>query len=855
MTGMAAVFRHETRLLLYSPLSFLFLAGFLLALSSAIFLIADFYSTDEASIHLMLLFAPWVGIVLVPALAMGMWTDDRTDKSAEIVLTLPLSLTSIVVGKFLAGNTVLIGALLFTFPFPLTVAYLGEPDVPRILAGYVALSLLLAMFFAITLCTAAIVRDRVGAYIVGLGSLFIIMLIGWDVFTNFLKPFFSPKFIEITVLYSPRTWLLRMGAGLIDLAGLIYFLGSIGTALIATSLIVGMRRSNSQKGSRLLYFWGSLTSLMLIAVPFIASKPFAFDWTAEKEYSLHDGSRNILQKLPNGTVITLYWSAEEATTPVTIKSHARRVRKLLKSMAAHTNGRIKVEEIDPKPDTDEELRAISDGVRRIPMSSGDYFYLGLTSTHKERVGSIPYLDIARDRFLEYDIAIALNGLTRVSTPKIGIISPLLPSISATRQVNGMSFMAELKRSYDIAVIPYFKTKIPDGLSALLVIDASILRGEMLYAIDQFVMKGGSLIVMVDPFLRFKRGSNMVNPAPSTEINDISDLLKNWGVRYLHNQIVGDARAASSVQDRNKTQISFPYWMRIRRGGLASNHPASASLNEVFMVEAGAFEFEPSKRVIPLVLTSSQSGTQPRKNYGDRTPGELAGSFQSDNKIRNIAAAIHSPFTSSFLKAPDPDDKKLSNPKHLNQSTGQPIVFAVADVDWLFDPFSLQSLNISGRTIVRPLNDNLSFLLNLVEHATGNDDLSMIRSRGRLQRPFTRVQTLFQKVNEEFRIKENMLSTKVKQIEEAMGSSLKIAEENSMGKHSSSTIQEIKTFRRDLVGTRLRLREVRRLIRTEVEFLGRVLSLINIVSGPSLVLMVWTLTFFYRRRAQRHHART
>jgi len=368
------------------------------------------------------------------------------------------------------------------------------------------------------------------------------------------------------------------------------------------------------------------------------------------------------------------------------------------------------------------------------------------------------------------------------------------------------------------------------------------------------MKGGSLIVMVDPFLRFKRGSNVVNPAPSTEINDISDLLKNWGVRYLHNQIVGDARAASSVQDRNKAQINFPFWMRIRRSGLGSNHPASASLNEVFMVEPGALEFKPSKKVIPLVFTSSQSGTQPRKNYGKRTPGELAGSFQSDNKIRNIAAAIHSPFISSFLKAPDSVHKNLSNPKHLNQSTGQPVVYAVADVDWLFDPFSLQSLNISGRTIVRPLNDNLSFLLNLVEHATGNDDLSMIRSRGRLQRPFTRVQALFQRVNEEFRVKENILSTKVKKIEEEMGSSLKVAEETAMGKHSNSAIQEIKAFRRELVDTRLRLREVRRLIRTEVEFLGTVISLINIVSGPSLVLMVWTLTFFYRRRARRNNTR-
>ena len=852
MTGIAAVFRHEIRLLLYSPLSFLFLAGFLLALSSAIFLIADFYSTDEASIHLMLLFAPWVGIVLVPALAMGMWTDDRTDKSAEIVLTLPLSLTSIVIGKFLAGNAVLIGALLFTFPFPLTVVYLGEPDVPRILAGYMALALLLAMFFAIALFTAALVRDRVGAYIVGIGLLFIVMLIGWDVFSNFLKPIFSPKVIDITVLYSPRTWLLRMGAGLIDLAGLIYFLGGIGAALTATSLVVSTRRSKSQRGSRLLYFWASLTSLMLVAVPFIASKPFAFDWTAEKEYSLHDGSKNILQKLPYDTVITFYWSAEEAAIPVMIKSHARRIRKLLESMAAHANGKIKVQEIDPKPDTDEELRAISDGVRRIPMSSGDHFYLGLTITHKERVGNIPYLDIARDRFLEYDIAIALNGLTRASTPKIGVISPLLPSITAVRQANSMSFMAELKRSYDIAVIPYFKTKIPDGLSALLVIDASILRSEMLYAIDQFVMKGGSLIVMVDPFLRFKRGSNMVNPAPSAEINDISDLLEKWGVRYVHNQIVGDARSASSVEDRNKARISFPYWMRIRRSGLGSNHPASASLNEVFMVEPGALEFESSKRVIPLVFTSSQSGVQPRNGYGNRTPGELASSFQSDNKVRNIAAAIHSPFMSSFVNAPNSDDKELPRPKHLNQSTGQPVVFVVADVDWLFDPFSLQSLNISGRTVVRPLNDNLSFLLNLVEHAAGNNDLSMIRSRGRLQRPFTRVQTLFQKVNDEFRVKENILSTKVKEIEEAMDSSLKIAGETSIGKHSNSTIQEIKAFRRDLVGARLRLREVRRLIRTEVENLGRILSTVNLASGPTLVLILWVLTFFYRRRGQRNN---
>ncbi len=847
MTNTAAVFKHEVRLLIYSPVSFLFLGGFLLALSSAIFLVADFYSTDEASIHLMLLFLPWIGIVLVPALAMSMWEDDRNDKSAELVFTMPLTLSSIVIGKYLAGSAVLMGTLCLTFPFPLTVVYLGEPDISRILAGYLALSFLMAMFFAVALFAAALVREKVGAFILGLGLLFILMLLGWDVLTNFLKPFVSSKVLDTITLYSPRTWLLRMGTGFIDLAGLIYFLASVIITLLATSIVISLKYSRAKREKRVLYITIVFITCILMTVPYVAERPLAFDWTEENEFSLHHVSKNVLKKLPRDTVINFYWSGGEPTVPVIIKSHARRIRTLLKSVAAHAADKIEINEIDPRPDTNEELRAISHGVRRIPMSSGDYFYLGLTVSHKNRVGNIPYLDIARDRFLEYDIAVALNGLTQPSTPKIGVISPLLPSITAIRQTNNMSFMSELKRSYDIAVIPYFKTKIPDNISALLVIDASILRGEMLYAIDQFVMKGGSLIVMVDPFMRFKRGSNMVNPEPSKEINDISDLLKKWGVRYVHDQIVGDARSASSVEASNNTRISFPYWMRIRRSGLSSDHPTSASLNEVFMVEPGVLDFETSNKIIPLVYTSPQSGTQPRNGYGTRSPGDLARSFQSDKKVRSIAVAIKGPFTSGFSKTKDAIETAPDIPKHLTRSTGDPVVFVIADVDWLFDPFSLQRINISGRTVVRPLNDNLSFFLNLVEYASDNNNLSLIRSRGRIQRPFTRVQTLFQEVNDEFRNKENILATEVEKIEAAMASKLEGTATNKIAKHSNSTTEEIRAFRQNLVEARLRLRKIRRLIRAEIEGLGRVLSIINIASGPTLVLMLWTLTILFRRR--------
>lgn len=842
-----AVCRHELRLLFYAPLSFLFMGGFLLALAASIFLIADFYSTDEASIHLMLLFAPWVGIVLVPALAMGMWTDEKADKSVELTLSLPVPLTSIVLGKYVAGFFVLMVMLALTFPFPLTVAFLGEPDLMRIAAGYLGLVLLLGFFFAIALFAAALVRDAVGGFVVGLVLLFFVMLLGWDVFTNLMKELVAPEVLGIISLYSPRTWLVRMGDGSIELAGIVYFLTGIGVSLLASGFIISRRRAGLRY-VRLAYATGSAIAFVLLAsiVP-LSKTPLALDWTAENEHSLHAGTQDILGRLPDGIAMDFYWSAGEPTVPVSIKTHARRIRKLLENMVAHSGGRIRLREIDPKPDSDRELRALSSGVRRIPMSSGDHFYLGLVVSHGKKIGSIPYFDLVRDRFLEYDIAVSLNGLAREKTPKIGIISPLLPSSAAVGQRQGMSFLAELKRSYDIAVIPFFKPVIPAGLSSLVIIDASVLRREMLYAIDQFVMGGGSLVVMVDPHVRFNSGSNSVNPSPSDEVDDITDLLLKWGVRYLHEDVVGDARGASPVADSNETRLSFPYWIRIRKSGLSSDHPVSASLNEVFMVDPGALESTRPERVTALVSTSTDSGVQPRQGYSGRSPRELATAFKPDGKVRDIALAINPPFKSAFGASYKPLDNRLAPAKHRTHSIGRPTVFVISDVDWVYDPFSLQRVDLGGQTVVRPLNDNLTFFLNLVEYVAGETALTEIRSRGRLHRPFTRVQDLFQKAQNRFRQEEGALAEKVGKLENKMAAVMRSAGDFMPETLPQSLRKEIEHFRHDLVTARQRLRDVRRLIRAEVEALGRQLTVFNMLSGPIMAAALWLGIAVVRRR--------
>ena len=299
------------------------------------------------------------------------------------------------------------------------------------------------------------------------------------------------------------------------------------------------------------------------------------------------------------------------------------------------------------------------------MSSGDHFYLGMTFQQGGRVGNIPYLDIRRDRLLEYDIAVGLNGLTRTRTPKIGVLSPLMPSTAAIGQREGMSFMAELKRAYDIAVIPHFKDILPDGLDVLVLIDTTILRREMLYAIDQFVMKGGGLVVMMDPYLRFNRASNAVNPQPSDEINDISDILQIYGVRYLGEAVVGDAKLASVVADQQQARLSFPFWMRVPRGGLSSSHPATADLNEVFMVEPGALRLLDPERATALITTTENSGILPRKGFANKTPRELALAFKPDKGQQVIAAALRGPYESAFAVPPGGIDTARHLPRSGN----------------------------------------------------------------------------------------------------------------------------------------------------------------------------------------------
>ena len=841
-----AVFRHESRLYLFSPLTYIFLAGFLAALAAGMFLVADFYATDEASIRAMLVFLPWVAMIMVPALAMRAWVDEHSDRGIELMLTLPHRLSAVVAGKFLAGYALLLISLAFTAPMVASVYYLGAPDAGVLAAGYLAAALLIGLYFAVSLLASALAREPVGAFVIALLLLFVMLLMGWNVFSRLLEGWVAAPVIAVLAVYSPKTWLDSISRGFVDFAGVAYFLLVILTALWGTTLVINARRRGTSslactlKGLAVTL---ALLAALAVVIPAMSRVPLAFDLTAEGEFTLHQGTLRVVERLPDGVHVTLYWSAGEASVPVAIKSHARRVGDMFAGLAEKSQGKLTFAAVDPQPDSDEELEALAGGLRRVPMSSGDSFFFGAVFHHGGRVGNIPYFDIRRDRLAEYDIAVALNGFGAAQIPKIGVVSPLLPSIAAIENQEGLSFMAELKRAYDIAVIPHFREALPEGLDVVIVLDATILRREMLYAIDQFIMAGGNLILMIDPYVRFHRASNQVNPQPSKEINDISDLLLVYGIRYLGGDVVGDVTLAAPVADRRQVKMSFPFWMRLRQEQLSASHPVTAALNEVFFVEAGALSLEAGNRAQALVTTTEKSGSRQRQGFNEKTPRQLALDFKPDGRRRVIAAALRGPFESAFKKPP----REIGETKHLRRSEDGPVIFAIADVDWLFDPFALQSMEVGGQLVVRPLNDNLALLLNLVEYASGDPALISIRSRGRLQRPFTRVVKLFQAAEERYREQEAGLARQIAEIEKRVQVLAGQEGIDNYDQLPAEVKSEVRKVQQKLLPMRKKLRDIRHRIREEVDSLGRHLIVINLLAGPFFVLLFAAFVHLVRRK--------
>lgn len=226
-----------------SPVAYVFLVIFLLLTGFFTFTAGNFFERGEASLAAFFGWHPWLYLVLVPAVGMRLWAEERRSGTMELLLTMPIAPWQAIFAKFLASWLFLALALALTFPAVVTVNVLGDPDNGAIVAGYLGSLLLAGAYLAITCMTSAMTRNQVVAFILAVVLCLFLILAGFNPVTDLMVRWASPAMVDTVAAFSVITHFDGFQRGVIDSRDLFFFLSVIAFALFATGVIIRGHRA------------------------------------------------------------------------------------------------------------------------------------------------------------------------------------------------------------------------------------------------------------------------------------------------------------------------------------------------------------------------------------------------------------------------------------------------------------------------------------------------------------------------------------------------------------------------------------------------------------------------------------
>lgn len=243
MRVIRTIVKRELASYFNSPVAYVFLVIFLLMTGFFTFTAGNFFERGEASLAAFFGWHPWVYLVLVPAVGMRLWAEERRSGTMELLLTMPVAPWQAIVAKFLASWIFLALALALTFPAIVTVNLLGEPDNGVIAAGYLGSLFLAGAYLAIACMTSAMTRNQVVAFILAVVICLFLILAGFNPVTDLMVRWASPAVVDTIAAFSVVTHFDGFQRGVIDSRDLIFFLSIIGFALFATGVIIRGHRA------------------------------------------------------------------------------------------------------------------------------------------------------------------------------------------------------------------------------------------------------------------------------------------------------------------------------------------------------------------------------------------------------------------------------------------------------------------------------------------------------------------------------------------------------------------------------------------------------------------------------------
>ena len=237
-----AMMKRELAGYFYSPVAYVFITIFTIFSMVLTIFIGDFFESNTASMEIFFLFHPWLYAILIPAVSMRLWAEERNTGTIELLFTLPLSMFSIVLGKFLAAWIFIGTALLLTFPMIITVYILGSPDGGIIFVSYLGSFLMAGSYLSIGCLTSALTRNQVISFVISATLCLSICFLGWGVFNNMLAEFVPVYLADSIAAFSFTYHFDVLRKGLIDTRDVIYFISIIMGGLLINGIVLDYKK-------------------------------------------------------------------------------------------------------------------------------------------------------------------------------------------------------------------------------------------------------------------------------------------------------------------------------------------------------------------------------------------------------------------------------------------------------------------------------------------------------------------------------------------------------------------------------------------------------------------------------------
>lgn len=598
--------------------------------------------------------------------------------------------------------------------------------------------------------------------------------------------------------------------------------------------------------------------LLLIALAFLAFNIFSgllftnarLDLTEQKLYTISEGTETILDELETPIELQFFYSDAAVRDLVALRNYARRVEELLRAYARAAGGKLKLQVIDPQPFSEEEDRAAELGLQAVPLDrGGDKVYFGLAGTNAEgHTQTIPFFPLDQEEFLEYEISRLVQSLASAQLPVVGVLSGLqinggfdmrtqqaMPPWMVLENIRQLFHIESLKQDIDL---------IPAHVSVLMLVHPKQLPEQTLYAVDQFVMRGGKLLAFVDPYSEADPGSAM-GPGGFAEekASELEPLFEAWGLRMPTDQVVADASYAMSVGvGPERRAVRHPGWLSLPQQALDADDVTTASLENLTVATAGYLEplEGASTRFTPLMQSSAYAMPVEAARLDTlQNPEELLRGLEPTGERYTLAARIQGPAQSAYPNGIEGRKDGLQESDSIN-------VIVVADTDLLSDRMWVQVQDFFGQRFPQPWADNGSFVVNALDNLAGSDALISVRSRGRSARPFVVVEDLQRQAENRFRETEEVLQNRLAETEAQLAELQSLDPERAL----ELTLEQQATlqgYMQEKLRIRKELREVRYQLNADIEALGRTLKFLNIALVPLLLTLGALGLWFWRRR--------